>query len=85
MRKKKFIKQGRDLVSLGVTNAGRHTSLIKYIILKSDYYHKNGSKAEAFSHVDGSETFVMQTASDLLKSHGNVLTREKEKKNTLDD
>lgn len=70
-------------MSLGGTNTGRHTSLINYINLKSDDFHKNGSKAEAFSHVDGSETFVMQTASDLLKSHGNVLTREKEKKNTF--
>lgn len=66
-------------MSLGGTKA--NTSLIKYIILKSDYFHKNGSNmTEAFSHVDGSETFVMQTASDLLKSHGNVLTREKKRK-----
>ncbi len=34
-------------MSLGGTKAGRHTSLIKYIVLKSDYFHQNSSKATA--------------------------------------
>lgn len=34
-------------MSLGGTKAGRHTSLIKYIILKSGYSHENSSKAKA--------------------------------------
>ena len=67
-------------MSLGGTKAGRHTSLIKYIILKSGYSHENSSKAKAHGQ-DRKPLLIHYNHMEM--SVFSVL--EKKKKKTLDD